>query len=229
MTSPTVVRYPFPDHHAPPLPLIQVAVNDMKRYLNENKENVVVIHCKAGKGRSGTMACCLLLTLNELPPPSRHVSKKSRENVSAKQAAPTISTTAPSPTTKAQQSESLRPRLDHLDPKREASVVQRLVAPHVVPSPASSTSHLTTTDDPPSAFQRAQDVIQLHTHRRMKTKEEKDVSKWRTGVSIPSQRRFIEYYARVLANEVSHSNHDVRVGKVTVRLTENFGMLAKTM
>ncbi|TIB81273.1 phosphatases II [Wallemia mellicola] len=204
-----VSRYPFPDHHAPPLPLIKVAVRDMKSYLSENKDNVVVIHCKAGKGRSGTMACCLLLLLGELPPPSRHVSKKSRSDVPQPEITP--------------------PNLDHLDPKREASTVQRLVSPHVVPSPASSTSHLTTTEDLPPALQRAQDVIQLHTHRRMKTKQDSEVSKWRTGVSIPSQRRFIEYYARVLAREIPQNNHTVNVTKITVRLTENFGMIGKTI
>ena len=63
----------------------------------------------------------------------------------------------------------------------------------------------------------------------MKTKEEKDVSKWRTGVSIPSQRRFIEYFARVLANEVELETHEIKINKVTVRLRENFGMIAKSM
>lgn len=64
-----VSRYPFPDHHAPPLSLIPMVVADMTAWLAEDSRNVIVIHCKAGKGRSGTLACCYLISLPKLPPP----------------------------------------------------------------------------------------------------------------------------------------------------------------
>ncbi|TIA96721.1 hypothetical protein E3P96_03538 [Wallemia ichthyophaga] len=213
-----------------PISTIKVAVKNMGRYLSENAENVVVVHCKAGKGRSGTIACCLLLTLAELPPPSRHVSNRPRHSY------------YPSGNEiDADQSRPSQLKIHQGHAKSDASAVQRLVEPHIIPSAASSTSHLTTTEatensnsNLPPALERAEDVLKLHTRRRMKTKEsnktkEKDVSRWRMGVSIPSQRRFIEYFARELANEVVHNSHNVRVWRVTVRLSENFGKLAKTM
>ena len=55
--------YPFPDHEAPPLNSLMPFCKDAKNFLDENEQNVVAIHCKAGKGRTGTFICCLLLYL----------------------------------------------------------------------------------------------------------------------------------------------------------------------
>ncbi|WVQ79850.1 hypothetical protein IAT38_001950 [Cryptococcus sp. DSM 104549] len=63
-----VSRYPFPDHHPPPLPLLPLAVREMTAWLAGDPERVAIIHCKAGKGRSGTLLCSYLLSLPELPP-----------------------------------------------------------------------------------------------------------------------------------------------------------------
>ena len=54
-------RYPFDDHNAPcPISLIADFVADASAFLQQHRENVVAIHCKAGKGRTGLMICCLL-------------------------------------------------------------------------------------------------------------------------------------------------------------------------
>ncbi|GAA5963144.1 hypothetical protein JCM8115_001033 [Rhodotorula mucilaginosa] len=62
-----VERYPWPDHHPPPLSLMRVMTEGVKKWYLQDERNVVVIHCKAGKGRSGTFAISLLLALPGLP------------------------------------------------------------------------------------------------------------------------------------------------------------------
>ncbi|KAH9822670.1 hypothetical protein DFH28DRAFT_460870 [Melampsora americana] len=66
-----VRRFPFPDHHAPPLSMIPLFVHNISCFLDSATDNVAVIHCKAGKGRSGTMTVCYLMTLASLPQPPR--------------------------------------------------------------------------------------------------------------------------------------------------------------
>ena len=56
--------FPFQDHEAPPLNLMKSFCEDAKKFLDEDKNNVIAVHCKAGKGRTGTLICCLLLYMN---------------------------------------------------------------------------------------------------------------------------------------------------------------------
>jgi protein-tyrosine phosphatase len=56
-----VKHWPWPDHHPPPFKLVPGIVGGMKNWLEGGKDRVVVVHCKAGKGRSGTMACSYLI------------------------------------------------------------------------------------------------------------------------------------------------------------------------
>ncbi|KAG2413285.1 hypothetical protein HFD88_002474 [Aspergillus terreus] len=63
-------HYPFPDHHPPPFALIPAMMGSMKNWLHrldgshsdDAGKRVAVVHCKAGKGRSGTVACSYLIS-----------------------------------------------------------------------------------------------------------------------------------------------------------------------
>mmetsp|Transcript_51278 Transcript_51278/g.133176 ORF Transcript_51278/g.133176 Transcript_51278/m.133176 type:complete len:427 (-) Transcript_51278:91-1371(-) len=55
--------FPFDDHGAPPLMLVVAFCRSAKSWLLQSLENVVAVHCKAGKGRTGLMACCLVMHL----------------------------------------------------------------------------------------------------------------------------------------------------------------------
>jgi len=56
-----VAEYPFYDHNAPPINLIQECLTDVEKFLAEDPKNTVGINCKAGKGRTGLIICCYLL------------------------------------------------------------------------------------------------------------------------------------------------------------------------
>ncbi|KAK4448403.1 nucleoporin POM33 [Podospora aff. communis PSN243] len=82
-------HYPWPDHHPPPFRLVPMIMASMRNWLaggeldgsggasagagkkeedgqgkgkEEGDNRVVVVHCKAGKGRSGSMACSFLIS-----------------------------------------------------------------------------------------------------------------------------------------------------------------------
>lgn len=83
-------HYPWPDHHPPPFRLVPMIMASMRNWVNGNdleadgvggpdegknllgkvleawkdkkSPRVIVVHCKAGKGRSGTMACSFLIS-----------------------------------------------------------------------------------------------------------------------------------------------------------------------
>ncbi|KAI7892174.1 protein-tyrosine phosphatase-like protein [Mucor mucedo] len=59
-----VSNYPFLDHQAPPFTTLVNVCEDAASFLDRNDKNVVAIHCKAGKGRTGTVIAALLLRLN---------------------------------------------------------------------------------------------------------------------------------------------------------------------
>eukprot|EP00298_Acanthocystis_sp_HF-20_P011689 c19518_g1_i2.p1 GENE.c19518_g1_i2~~c19518_g1_i2.p1 ORF type:complete len:248 (-),score=51.70 c19518_g1_i2:27-770(-) len=53
----------MPDHEVTCLQTIHKFCANSSKWLNTNEENIIAIHCKAGKGRSGMMISCLLIYL----------------------------------------------------------------------------------------------------------------------------------------------------------------------
>ena len=53
--------FPFEDHQAPPYDLMLEFCKSVDEWLSKDSENVVVVHCKAGKGRSGLLISVYLL------------------------------------------------------------------------------------------------------------------------------------------------------------------------
>jgi len=51
----------FPDHHAPQLEIIFLVVRSMHSWLISDRKHVVIIHCLAGKGRTGTIIASYFL------------------------------------------------------------------------------------------------------------------------------------------------------------------------
>lgn len=56
-----VAEYDWIDHQAPKLHTLFLICKKMYEHLNENENNVVIVNCKAGKGRTGTIICCFML------------------------------------------------------------------------------------------------------------------------------------------------------------------------
>jgi protein-tyrosine phosphatase len=61
-----VCHFPFADHHAPPLSVLLNCVLSVDRWLEADiDQNVAVLHCRGGKGRTGTICAGLLLLRGE--------------------------------------------------------------------------------------------------------------------------------------------------------------------
>ncbi|ODV59854.1 putative phosphatidylinositol-3,4,5-trisphosphate 3-phosphatase [Ascoidea rubescens DSM 1968] len=57
-----ILHFPFADHQPPPFHLLPKIVQSVKNFLNKSDKNIILIHCKAGKGRTGTIVSCILIS-----------------------------------------------------------------------------------------------------------------------------------------------------------------------
>jgi len=62
-----VAKYGFLDHNPCVFDLIDDFCRDVHDWLNSDAQNVAVIHCKAGKGRTGLLIACYMLYVGLFP------------------------------------------------------------------------------------------------------------------------------------------------------------------
>ncbi|KAI6107830.1 hypothetical protein EV401DRAFT_1871251 [Pisolithus croceorrhizus] len=207
-----VSRYPFPDHNVPPFPYMSLVTREMRAWLSGADTRVVVLHCKAGKGRSGTLACAYLLAC------------------SLSLAAPGLGTRRTLCVA------DLVRGVDGVDPTSSA-----LADPEVMTVQATADSchqnqgdltgdwtMVRTVSEPP--MDRFEQVLDLYTTRRMKpTFQQLRAHKRKLGVSIPSQQRWLRYWSQSLAAEGSLTLHKrsckkVKISRVVIRMRELSGI-----
>jgi hypothetical protein len=64
-----VLEYKFPGHPAPPLGLLFKICTSIESWLDADDQNVAVVHCLTGKGRTATLMACVLTWLGEFDSP----------------------------------------------------------------------------------------------------------------------------------------------------------------
>ena len=151
----------------------------------------------AGKGRSGTMACSYLLSLHDDPSPPR-LERSYNTKQWAKMRADDMMKVIPEDDSEDDRSKQLLSSgpetpasTQFLDPEDQP---QRTETPDLTPpTSAGSTSARSFTAS-------LEGVLDLHTARRMKAGSSPD-NKVKQGVSIPSQRRWLYYWALLLAGD----------------------------
>ena len=56
-----VIEYDWIDHQAPKISTLFLLCRDMYEFLAKDDENIIVVNCRGGKGRTGTVICSFLL------------------------------------------------------------------------------------------------------------------------------------------------------------------------
>lgn len=56
-----VKEYEWQDHHSPAMNVLFEVCQEMYTFLSKNQDNIVIVNCNAGKGRTGTSISCFLM------------------------------------------------------------------------------------------------------------------------------------------------------------------------
>ncbi|TFK20642.1 hypothetical protein FA15DRAFT_646688 [Coprinopsis marcescibilis] len=252
-----VTRFPFPDHHAPPLALLPLVAREMHDWLDKSPDHVAVLHCKAGKGRSGTMACTYLLTLDSAPNGPSLDANHSATDRAARKAQQTINELPEDDDLTSPVSPVIPHRSKPSPPLNRGKVLSESddIIDDVSTSPPPFESPLSAHANPERSFTDSlKGVLDLHTARRMKPAQERESTdgqkkkkqQQRRGVSIPSQQRWLYYWALLLAGDAPKEifyrslplhtppsfqqrldKPKVRITRIQVRLKESSGMARK--
>jgi len=89
-------RFPFMDHQVPRLYVLHRFIECAVAWLAKDERNVCALHCKAGKGRAGVMACCLLLRIGFKATAKEIISHYDKTRVSMKSSGRQKGLTVPS-------------------------------------------------------------------------------------------------------------------------------------
>ncbi|KAG9048212.1 Telomerase protein component 1 [Tulasnella sp. UAMH 9824] len=166
-----VSRYPFPDHHAPPLAILALATREMDIYLKQDPDRVVVLHCKAGKGRTGTLACAYLLSTGE-PPSAPKLQRSYTDRAWAQLTAEKLIRAVDS-----EDSDS--------DSERGHPPIQASRSAGSSPPKEGRTRELAAVSNQANMSQTSLDaILDLHTMRRMRPPEKQDAKQKRGGRSV---------------------------------------------
>ncbi|KAI1798117.1 phosphatases II [Ganoderma leucocontextum] len=198
-----VSRYPFPDHHAPPLAILPLAAREIRLWLDGSPERVAVLHCKAGKGRSGTMACAYMLTL-DVAPNAPSLIRSFTEKEKAKSRAEQVMNAMPVDETAAEVIGTTTRLAEGEGGDESEDLVKLELADGDCDGHSDSRGQPAAESGPqPSKKHKLNSlshVLDLHTARRMKRPPSASAT-LKQGVSIPSQRRWLYYWSLVLARQ----------------------------
>ncbi|KAI9460796.1 hypothetical protein HD554DRAFT_2132406 [Boletus coccyginus] len=173
-----VSRYPFPDHHVPPFFYLPLVTREIHAWLSGSDARVAVLHCKAGKGRSGTLACAYLLSPSGSMLRSLHDSFSDWSLIGDKEGLQTPSEDSPT----------------------VLSATMGRSPVHPASAPASADLSRVSSEPAVNTLEK---VLNHHASRRMKpSRDHPDIpKKTRMGVSIPSQQRWLLYWSQVLGGK----------------------------
>ncbi len=114
-----VLDYKFPGHPAPPLGLLFKICTSMQSWLDADADNVAVVHCLTGRGRSAALTACVLSWLGEFSIPSEAL-----EYVAARKQLPIEQLTIPSQRRYVQYFANT---LDGVRPRPEPLLLRRII------------------------------------------------------------------------------------------------------